>query len=373
MQKTVIITSLYAWLMILVGCRLAAPIYVWQPAQHEIPKSALVAIAPIVGEGEFAQQLESALHSQRSFSPLNFSVVTARDLTSNSPVQTASYEPLASDLVAIQAAKNSQAGYLLMGTILKANIENAKPPEVTTAAYEAASRKFAEPDGSQEALVTTWRLVDTARGQTIATEAISLNGKQADELYPDLLLTQPDPTSRLFVASAREAWKLLSPSVAKDEVELMIPWLQPGAILTRVGVVDAMQGRWDLAEPKWQRAVERNPYNISARHNLALAMVAREDFTAARQILDETPKLLKRQLPGQTRFWLDRRQRGYCIAHGLGEPSDGWMIPDPAKTSLQTEPIKPLDLDDQPWWTAIPFAKPPGWTWKDWLFQPLVL
>jgi len=52
------------------------------------------------------------------------------------------------------------------------------------------------------------------------------------------------------------------------------------------------------------------------------------------------------------------------------DPQTGWIFPAPKEQIV--EYVEPVDLEDLPWWTAIPFVKPPGWKWKDWVMQPVV-
>ena len=223
-----------------------------------------------------------------------------------------------------------------------------------------------------EQLLISWRVIDVETSKSVTNQVVSIDTRRADNDYPDMLLTHPDPTDRLIVASARDSWKGLAPSVAKDEIELMIPWLQIGAMQVRDGIVDAHNGRWDLAEQKFATALRWNPLNVAAHHNLAIAQVAREDFPAAKEQLSKVSWPLSTRLPAESRFWLDQRDRQFQAAHGLGKPTQGWLFPDPIESGV-LPPVDSKSVEELPWWTTIPFAKPPGWTWRAWLTQPWVL
>lgn len=320
----------------LFGCRSTVPIYVWQPARFTCPHGARIAIGSVGGNNSISTQLEKALMMQRPTARGDLALITSTQLAEISPVRLASAAELSNDAIAIESARRAEADFLLQGEVLKADLNGSKQSsEVASAIYETAS-------DFGERLLTSWRLIDVHSSRTVASAAITIDSARADSDYPDLLATVPNPTSRLISASARDAWRELAPSVQRDQVELMIPWLQLGAIPTRAGIVDAHKGRWDLAEQKWRIAVRRNPFNIAARHNLAIAQIAREDFSTARDMLASVPWPLSTRLPADTRFWMDQKLRQYHAAHGIGKPEDGWLFPDPpiASTAMHGQHLE---------------------------------
>lgn len=343
------------------GCRTAVPIYVWRPATFECPPNAKIAIAPIAGNDDVASKVEHAIVTQRPAARADLQIVSSEQLFYQSPIRLVSTASLQNDLTAIQAARKASANLLLEGQILSSNLV---APEERAAVPEGASPP-------NEKLLISWRVIDVATSKSVANHIVSIDTKRADKEYPEMLLTYAEPTDRLIAASAREAWTSLAPSIARDKVELMIPWLQIGAMQVRYGIVDCHKGRWDLAEKKFARAARWNPLNVAAHHNLAIAQAAREDFTAAKEQLSNVSWPLSTRLPGESRFWLDQRDRQFRAAHGLGIPAEGWLIPDPVEPDVVY--AEPTSIEKLPWWTAIPFAKPPGWTWQGWLKQPLVL
>ena len=191
----------------------------------------------------------------------------------------------------------------------------------------------------------SWRLVEVSTSRTLGNQVVSIDTRRADRDYPDMIFTHPDPTDRLIAASARDSWKSLAPSVERDKVDLMVPWLQIGAMATRSGIVDAHKGRWDLAEQKFALAARRNPLNVAAHHNLAIAQAAREDFPAAKQQLSDVSWPLSLRLPAESRFWLDQRQRQFQAAHGLGKPAEGWLFPDPPGSEGSGAEVLPVEAN----------------------------
>jgi hypothetical protein len=344
---------LIAWLA---GCRTTAPIHVWHQSQHTCPQGVKIAISTLTGDPQLVASLEGAMLAQRPQARPDFAIISSRQMAERSPVQLASTANIESDLTALQAAKRMKANLLLEGEIMSAKLND--PAKVEPRSEAPKPREY---------LLISWRLIEVDSSSQLATHIVSIDNHQADERYPDLIRFDPNPTSRLLAAGARDSWKVVAPSVEVEGVELMVPWLQLGAIRTRAGIVDAKRGRWDLAEQRWI-----NPFNVSARHNLAIAQAAKEDFSAAKQQLRKTRWPLSTRLPPESFFWLDQKHRQFVAAHGLENPIEGWMFPDP-QPDQQGLHVRPVEIESLPWWTAVPLAKPPQWTWRDWLRQPLVL
>lgn len=358
------------------GCRTTAPVHVWVPPAVPVAPKATVALMPVSAHPELATRLQDQLLAQRPAAKADVALFTSEQLHLSSPVRLASTAAMSSDHLALNAARTMDADLLLKGDVLSETLKwdaidsgkptNDKPVDWNQVFFQRAG----ENSEDNESLLLTWRVIDVETGKTLDAYSVNLNTEQAREQYPDLsAMHQEDPTQLLIAASAREAWKLLSPTVVKDEVDLAKPWLQLGAWRTRQGVKAAKKGDWRTAEAHFEKAA-RFPFNAAAQHNLAIALAAKEDFQAAKQQLKKVRGPFSSGMPAETLFWLDQRHRVYHEAHGLPTPLGGWTFPD-----YQAQPIEhvePVDLEDLPWWTAIPLTKPPGWRWKDWLTQPVV-
>lgn len=361
-------------LVICIGCRTTVPIHVWKPADVAAPANARIALMPIVGPPELAKRLEQEILAQRPASSEHIAIFTGEQLLESSPVRLASTASLNNDMAAIQAARAVGATLFLQGEILAANVDlnQEKPPENQNM-NQVFFQRLGNANKAQknENILINWRVVDGNSSQNLGAQSVTVWTKDAEKQYPDLAGLE-DKSAMLIAASARETWKLISPTVYKDEVRLAKPWLQPGAWGVRRGVKAAKKGDWQLAEEHFQSVVNWFPYSAPAQHNLAVALAAREDFDSARMQLQNATGPFAFRLPGDTLFWLDQRHRKFQKAHGLGPPVNGWAFPEPAP-QLPYEPATPVDIADLPWWTAIPFVKPPEWSWKNWLTQPIIL
>jgi hypothetical protein len=277
-------------------------------------------------------------------------------------------------VLSIQAARNVGAQLLLQGEILDADIDLAGSQQQTpqNIDWNQAFFRKKEEANKQERILMSWRVIDVQSSKTVGSSTFNLDTKAAIKQYPDLDFVEHDQTQLLIAASARESWKLVAPYVTKDQVRLAVPWLQPGAFTVRRGVAAARKGNWELAERKWKRVTDVFGFNAAAHHNLALAYAAREDFPAAKRQLQQADGWLAIRLPSETLVWLDQQHRYHNQALGLGVPVEGWAFPDPVRRQ-QLGPVSTVDVPQLPWWTAVPLAKPPGWTWQGWLTQPWAL
>ncbi len=363
------------WLMVCgaPGCRLTAPIHSWQPAQVTSPPGARIALTPIAGNRELARRIEESLLAQRPVARADLAMITAEQLAQSSPIRLVSTASLTSDLTAIHAARAAGADILLQGEILAADVELAEEPpaDQSTNMNELFFQRREEPELTGASLLLSWRVIDVETAQTLGAQSFTLRSQDAAKQYPDLAIATDDETAMLISASARETWKSLSPYVVKERVRLAVPWLQLGAWRVRRGVAAARRGQWELAEGYWSRAADLFPFSAAAHHNLAVAMAAREDFSGAKRQLQRATGPLAFGLPTETLFWLEQHHRRYQAAHGLGKPSEGWAFPDPSELR-PVQSVDPINLDDLPWWTALPLAKPAGWTWQAWLTQPWI-
>lgn len=355
------------------GCRVTAPIHVWQPPTVELPQGCRVALTPIAGRADLAQSIEQALLAQRPAARADVALYTANQLAHASPIRLTSTAPLTSDLTALHAARALGADVLLQGEILSSKLDRVvDEPKPETTNYNALFFQRSEKQEiKDESLLLSWRVIDVQSGKALGSRTFSINNRQAAERYPDLELLQSSGTSIIIPASARETWKSISPIVAKDRVQLAVPWFQPGAIDVNRGVLAARKGQWQTAEQYWSQVADRYSFSAAAHHNLAVAKAAREDFSGAKQQLSGATGPLAFRLPSETLYWLDRQHRIYNESHRISKPTEGWAFPDPGSSS-DLPRAEPIDIASLPWWTAIPLTKPPGWSWQGWLTQPWV-
>lgn len=358
------------------GCRSIAPIYVWQPPHIEVEPGAVIAVAPLATEPTLALAIESAVLQQRPAARSDFAMVTSKELLEASPVRLASTAALYSDLAAIQSAQAVGADIVLCGQVVDCNIDwqqeaSTGQPDMkdpNRAGLQAVSnnqgqtfleRLFGkEDDDPGYYIVLSWNVIQAKTGKSLGSREFRITSREAVEKYPDLKLTSDEHSKILLTAVARDTWKSIAPSVEKEEVRLASPIFQFGTFRTRLGVRAAQQGRWEAAENYWQNAAWWPGYLApAAHHNLAVALAAREDFSAAKRELLEADGPMSIRLPGETLVWLDQRHRLYNKSHRMAEPANGWAFPDveisPGQITEETHSVGAVSEFELPWWKSI--------------------
>ena len=199
-------------------------------------------------------------------------------------------------------------------------------------------------------------VTDVPTGERLKSETLTLDRSQSELIYPDLVSMTGEPVDRVVTAVARNSWKTFSPMTHQEDALLALPWFAPGASRIRQGNGFAKQGRWDLAEQSWQDVAAKHRRNHAAWNNLALASVAQEDFEMARDRIQHAKSIVPWDRAHKTERWIDQRQHNYHRALGLADREGGWMMPDPPppRSIEETPSTEPQDIDELPWWTAIP-------------------
>lgn len=357
------------------GCQMTAPIHVWQPAKVAQGGPVRVALSPIGGEPEVAQQLQSAMDLSRPQRMPHLAVIPPQDLERIGGIQLVAYDGQPSEMASLSAARRAGANYLLTGDVLSHQLTIPQQTQKRPSLFS-----FLRSPPPSEMLSVRWCVYEVESGRRLEEHTVTLSRQEVDKQFPDLAF-QSDGAAKVVAASARRSWELVVPTTHAKNVMIDLPWFAPGSSDVRRGNAYARLGQWEMAERTWQDAADSHNWNTAAWRNLAIAAVAREDFTLARSRLrhadwkyfpgDNTPKTLA---------WIEEQQRQYHAAFNLPSPSTGWSFPDPptpATLQASDQPmdaplVQPVSLDDQPWYTVIPFIPPPGWTWTQWWSQPWV-
>jgi hypothetical protein len=278
----------------------------------------------------------------------------------------------------MDAAKNRGAQLIVHGNVEMADVGDPTDSQAKTLGNPnnpgaaIAVLSGGSPQAKDERMIVTWEAYDVESGKFVNVTTVSLSRTQAEKEYPDLM-GNPDPLGRLLTGVSRKTWGQFAPTVNKQDVTLERPYFSFGSKRVREGNTFAEEGLWQMAEHQWQSAVTAHPKNKSAWHNLALASVAQEDYEMARLRLSKAKGWIPSSQFKRTEMWIDAQQLAYHRSFGLPDREGGWLNPEPvpAPEVPASTPVEPVDIEDMPWWTSIPFSKPPGWTWKAWLTQPL--
>ena len=358
------------WLAQCVGCHMTAPMRTWRASQ--VPKAGMVrvAIAPIGGDPALAERLQNMMMvAQPNPNPL-IAALHPADLERVGGIRLVSYDSQPNDMATLSASRQAGMDYILQGYILNADLDTPPPDPRQTKRF-----RIFKPKEKVESIAVHWTVTDVNSGLKIKEQTYSTNRLQAEKQFPDLAMQAQGGEGRVLMASARQSWALVAPTNDSVNATLDLPWMMQGSSQVRKGNGYARQGRWDLAEGEWQEAASLHPWNTAAWTNLSLAAVAKEDFELARNRLKHANTFLPGDSTFPTLTWIEQRQRDHHQALNLPTPESGWTLASPPKSvgpeQVPTSP--PRDIKEMPWWTAIPFIPPPGWTWKQWWTQPIVL
>ena len=294
-----------AVVVLITGCRMAAPIHVWQPPQLESTVGKSVAVSEIVGPKLVARQIEEKLlRTVPRDSGRITTLVQSDSLQSKSPIQLVTGDDSQPNDVALAAVARREAiDYVLRGEIL----EDRSPGQLS------------------DRLTVSWRLTELAHNRSAGGRPVVVDAESAIDHYPDLaILTDPDAV--LAAAASRDTFRLITPWIDRQRAQLAIPYFLPGSEQVRRGNVAALATRWSDAEEIWRDVMQNHPSQVAAVHNLSLAAVAAQDFSRAKQLARKAVRLRPTALHKQTMVWVEMKQREYHEAFGLPDPPEGWFV-----------------------------------------------
>jgi tetratricopeptide (TPR) repeat protein len=316
-----------ACLLLHSGCRMGVPIHVWTPPTLQSTVGRKVMVPDIVGPPEVAEPIrERLLEMAPDDDGRTSQLVAAEDIpadgagslgphaeSAEGSIALASYDAdRVSDLALAAKARRANFDFVLRGEIL---------PDRTPRSIDQAGQRLA----------LSWRLMPVRRelaeqaAESPTGQPIVVELESALEQYPDLALAS-DAESALTAAAVRRTLPLITPSVQRARVPLEIPYLLPGSRRIRRANALALAGRWPEAEAAWREVRERFPWSAAAVHNLAIAAVARQDFSTARELARRAVRLIPSKLHQETLVWVEQRQRAYHEAFQLPDPAQGWRV-----------------------------------------------
>ena len=203
---------LLCWLPAIAGgCRMGAPIHVWDPPQLESTVGKRVALSGVSGPADVVGRLQQRLLDQTPSDPgRQMTMVGAGELQRGSEIQLVSaVEDLPNDLAAASVARRRGMDYVLRGEVI--SDRNRSVP----------------PDESKTTLAVSWRLTALDGGHAGGGRPIVVDVNSAVDRYPDLAM-MGDSLEILNHAMVRDTYQLITPSVIRNRVQLEIPYLLPG-------------------------------------------------------------------------------------------------------------------------------------------------
>jgi hypothetical protein len=297
-----------AGLLVPAGCRMGVPIHVWQPPQLQSTVGKRVAVSTLVGPKGIASQVKQKLlaTSPRDLGRTTELVdaATLQDKTEIQLVSATDNEP--NDLALAAVARREEFDFLLRGEVIQ----------------DRYPKNNQEPN---QELGISWRLTGLGTHSGGGGRPVVVDIDSAIDRYPDLSLND-DAQDVLTSAAVRDTFRLITPSVHRQRVQLAIPYITPGSEAVRRGNAEALASRWGAAEAIWRETIENHPTQTAAIHNLALAAAAAQDFSRAKQLARKAIRRRPSNLHKQTLVWIELTQRDYHKSFGLPDPPEGWFV-----------------------------------------------
>lgn len=306
-SRTLLRLAIYAALASTGGCRVAVPIHTWQPPKLASTVGKRVVLSTVAGPEDLAGPLKEKLFAMtpsdvgRATTLLDASAL--RDTAQIRLVSADDGEP--NDVALAAASRREGIDFVLRGEVIQDRY--AKP-------IAAQGRK----------LKVSWRLTSLAAPQAVLGSPVVVDNQSAIDHYPDLALVGDE--DQILTAAARDTFRLVTPSVQRDQVPLAAPYLLPGSKEVRRGNAAALTGHWGDAQTIWNAVAQKHPSQFAATHNLALAAAAGQDFSRAKQLARQAIRRHPSAHYKQTLVWIELQQRAYHKAFQLPDPPEGWFV-----------------------------------------------
>ncbi len=295
-------------LLLLGGCTVTAPIHLWRPPLVASTVGSKVVVSDVVGEGTLVRSIRRKLFDLAPQEPgQKVMLVDYQTLRSGSEIQLVSAtDHEVNDVALASLARRAGADFLLRGEVFE-------------------RRALDQQETFKDQVTISWKLTSLTEDREGGGIPVSVTTASAIERYPDLgLLASPDEV--LAIAAVRETYRLMMPTVSQEKIELENAYLLPGSQAVRKANALAEAGRWGEAEQIWENVRVKNPFQIAATHNLAIAAVARQDFTNAKKLASHAVRIHPSSLHQETLVWVETRQRNYHQAFGYPDPPEGWFL-----------------------------------------------
>lgn len=305
------------------GCRVRAPVHVWQPARLASTVGKRVAVSVVASPAETAGAIRERLVGRDPLpSPRNGSasaskfrgsvtatrLVDARNLESVSPIRLVSASDREMNDVALASVASKRGfDFMLQGQVVDA--------------------PGGMPEGEHR-MTVSWRLSELNGDRPPIGIPVVVELEAAIARHPDLAWLG-ERESALAEAVVRETCGLIAPSIARREAQLAVSYLTPGSRGVRRGNAAAREGNWAAAQAIWRETIRDHPAQSAARVNLAIAAVAEQDFASARRLARQAVARHPTGIAGENLVWVELMQRQYHDAFGLPDPPEGWFVSRP--------------------------------------------
>ncbi|MFK8113872.1 MAG: hypothetical protein AB8B91_16845 [Rubripirellula sp.] len=291
------------------GCRMGVPLHVWQPPEMQSAVGKRLVISSVGGPDELAEKVQQKMLA-----------LAPRDTGRNVDVASAASLPQVGNIRLVSATDDEPNDLALTSMGRHAGIDYLLRGEILVDRHPKSAAA-----NSEEKLLISWRLTPIGSQQRPEGRPVVVDLESALKRYPDLSMLG-DPTDVLTSAAVRDTYRLITPSIERERVQLAIPYLMPGSAEVRRGNMSALAGKWQEAKQTWTEAMEGHPTQAAAVHNLAIAAAAEQDFSRAKELARKAIRMQPTKLHQETLVWIELKQRDYHESFQLADPPEGWFV-----------------------------------------------
>lgn len=312
--------------LLLSGCAPHARLLVWRPAAEEIQGVDKLVILDLDGDEPYGRIARGALEAQfaenRHYTLVDPAVLGPARSVSNG-------EGTTDVSAALAAAKSAGVDAILTGQVVsyKVDDDEQRDTHFSFGSEGGTSKRSGTSFNAfgigidnnhtitREASVSlAVKLIDVQSQQVVAVRQSSHHVTAQQVNGEGNLPARERVLTELLTACAKDVVSLIAPHYVPAEVTLARQFYGKGSDDVRRGNELAKQGDWAGAAASWEAAVQDNPANHAALHNLALAAEARHDFPAATQNLDKALSSYPAALYHETQKRLKDEQVLYLAA-----------------------------------------------------------
>ncbi len=296
-----------AWAILAVtaaGCTQNVTLGVWRPAEFDVSGIQSLAVLDFEGPGNTGKSASSALVSQL-WENGHYQLVNQSQLGQAGPVASADGGP-PNVQAALEAARAMGVDAVLTGQVVSYDVSDDvfrsqrfevidedyrdKPNNVVNNLMGIGfeSNETLNRDG---AVSLSFQLIDARTGQVRAARQTthSFNGQMTNG--EGILPGRQSVLTDLLDACTRDIVVMLAPHREFTTASLSTPYFSTGSSEVRRGNTLAANGDWQGAARCWEGALETNPENHAAMHNLAVAREAQHDYRGAQELLSDALKI----------------------------------------------------------------------------------
>lgn len=286
------------------GCAPSATLHVWRPAEVDITGLRRIAVLDFRGPGQTGAAARAALVS-KLWGYGAYQVVDSTEL--NRLAAVGGPVPIQGGSL-LEVARGMGVDALVTGEVVSYDIYDDRFDQIAIGLGEHQHKQSSRDGKSEKRSDDKGRSLSIEKNETLKREATVSLSFQLLDVHTGVvraarvtshsmqgqivngegsLPARERSMTELLDACANDIVTQISPHMVPVTVSLAGSRFGPGSRSVRQGNARARAGDWAGAEQVWKAALEQDPDEHAALHNLAIAAQARQDFSTAEKLSEE--------------------------------------------------------------------------------------